>query len=92
MPVADAQKTVWKDPLTGETFVIDNRTGNSYPQNTHFTANPDGSTEASSKRRTLPTPQLTTEANNNNTSDTPNWLREALQVCFVPTSDVGLHH
>ncbi|KAF8559172.1 hypothetical protein OG21DRAFT_1403956 [Imleria badia] len=81
-PVADAQKTVWKDPLTGETFVIDNRTGNSYPQNTRFTVSADGSTESRSKRRTLVAPQLTAEADNNNTGGdhTPNWLREALQA------------
>ncbi|KAG6378611.1 carboxyl transferase domain-containing protein [Boletus reticuloceps] len=85
MPMADAQKTVWKDPLTGENFIIDGRTGNSYPQSARFAIDADGSIEASPKRRTLRAPQLTAEENNrseNNTSGnhTPDWLRVALEA------------
>ncbi|KAF8450650.1 hypothetical protein L210DRAFT_3639716 [Boletus edulis BED1] len=85
MPMADAQKTVWKDPLTGENFIIDGRTGNSYPQSTRFAIDADGSIEASSKRRTLRAPQLTAEENIRSENDTsgnhtPDWLREALEA------------
>lgn len=96
MPVADAKKTIWKDPLTRETFIIDNRTGSSYPQSTAFPVDADGPIEATSKRRTLRAPQLTAEENNHSKSNTdgdhmPIWLREALQVCFLPPHRVLDH-
>lgn len=85
--MADAQKTVWKDPLTGETFIIDNRTGNSYPESARFTVGADGPIETGSKRRTLRAPQVTADENNRNKNNgedqIPNWLRNALQVCFL---------
>lgn len=86
VPVADTQGTVWEDPTT---FIINNRTGNSYPQSAPFAVGTDGPIEASAKRRTLRIPHLTAEENSYNKNDTggehiPNWLREALQVCFLP--------
>ncbi|KAI9574792.1 hypothetical protein HD554DRAFT_2050106 [Boletus coccyginus] len=85
VPVADAQKTVWKDPLTGETFIIDNRTGNSYPESAHFTVGADGPIETGSKRRTLRAPQVTADENSRNKNNVgedqiPNWLQNALQA------------
>lgn len=89
MPVADAKKTIWKDPQTRETFVIDNRTGDSYPQSDRLAVDADVPIEATSKRRTLRAPQLTAEEDNHSKSNIggdhmPDWLREALQVCFLP--------
>lgn len=88
MSVAGAQKTAWKDPSTGETFIIDGRTGNFYPRSACFTVGVDEPIGANLKRRTLRLPQLTTEENDwdkNNTCEghTPDWLREALQVRFL---------
>ena len=83
-------KTARKDPLTRESFIIGSRTGNSYPQRSRCTVGTGGPIEVSSKRRTLQTPELVTGENtNNNKNNTdgdhmPDWLREALQVCFLP--------
>ncbi|KAF8138352.1 hypothetical protein EV363DRAFT_1155488, partial [Boletus edulis] len=90
-PRESAHMTVWKDPLTGENFIIDGRTGNSYPQSTRFAIDADGSIEASSKRRTLRAPQLTAEENIRSENDTsgnhtPDWLREALEAAECRSS------
>ncbi|KAG9317349.1 hypothetical protein JVU11DRAFT_1548 [Chiua virens] len=86
IPVIDAQKSVWKDPSTGERFILDNRTGNSYHLSTDFTVDRDRneSIGATSGRRTLQIPRLIAEescCNIDNTGDpVPIWLQEALQA------------
>ncbi|KAI0751023.1 hypothetical protein C8Q80DRAFT_1099789 [Daedaleopsis nitida] len=66
---------VWTDPMTGETFVIDARTGSSHPQHaptaaaTHSSAAPIEST-----RRTLNTRTAAIAA------QTPPWLAAALEA------------
>ncbi|KAH0839814.1 hypothetical protein J3R83DRAFT_760 [Lanmaoa asiatica] len=89
MLVADAQGTLWEDPSTGETFIIDNRTGNSDPESACFTVDTDGPIETGSKRRTLRTPQLIAERtkNNNGGDHMPYWLREALQAYYSQAND-----
>lgn len=94
---AGAQGKVWENLSTGETFTIDNRTGNSYHSSPRFTVG-TGPVEGRAKRRTMQTPRLITEENDqdkNNTGEDhiPNWLREALQVCFsTPTPRAGPRH
>ncbi|KAF9226706.1 hypothetical protein BS17DRAFT_865354 [Gyrodon lividus] len=84
---ANTQKTVWKDPATGETFIIDNRTGNSYPQTAPCAVGADGPIEISSQRRTLRASHLTAKGNSRGQSENaigankvPDWLKEALEA------------
>lgn len=95
MSLADARETIWKDPSTRETFIIDNRTGNSYPQRARFTAATDDSIESSSKRRTLRTPHPTSETNKNDAGTIdpiPEWLQEALEVTLFTPPHLVLYY
>ncbi|KIL00522.1 hypothetical protein PAXRUDRAFT_129656 [Paxillus rubicundulus Ve08.2h10] len=80
--LTDHCKTVWKDPVTGETFIIDNRTGNSRPQTATRAVRADEPIEVSSQRRTLRA-SLITKGNESEDAvsgdEMPNWLQEALE-------------
>ncbi|KIJ20390.1 hypothetical protein PAXINDRAFT_108421 [Paxillus involutus ATCC 200175] len=82
IPDANKQETVWKDPVTGETFIIDNRTGNSRPQTATRAVGADGPIKVSSRRRTLRA-SLTAKGNESENAvsgdEMPNWLQEALE-------------
>lgn len=79
MPVADvAQMTLCNNPSTS---AIDNRTANFRSHSPRHAVRSDTLIQTSSNRRTL---QLITENNSQDGDQLPNWLREALQVCFVP--------
>ncbi|RPD66940.1 hypothetical protein L226DRAFT_529339 [Lentinus tigrinus ALCF2SS1-7] len=72
----DASDILWTDPATGETFVIDPRTGNSYPQ-----VAPAGPTQddtsaqpVARSRRSLGT------LGRGSARDAPAWMTEALQA------------
>lgn len=72
----DAPDILWKDPATGETFVVDARTGNSYPQNAAAgSSNQDTSgTPVPRTRRSLG------ERDSARTATAPAWIAEALQA------------
>ncbi|KAG0709891.1 hypothetical protein DFH29DRAFT_19205 [Suillus ampliporus] len=75
--------TVWKDPVTGETFIVDARTGNSYSQNLRHKI--DGMSTASMSRISR-IPHLPKKAKNPGQGvcsdpardSMPDWLQEAL--------------
>ena len=70
----DGSDILWKDPATGEVFVVDARTGNSYPQNTPSSGNHPNATTSFHPRRSLAI------HNAELTQPTPYWLAEALQA------------
>ncbi|KAM5535475.1 hypothetical protein V8D89_010812, partial [Ganoderma adspersum] len=72
----EAPDILWKDPATGETFVVDARTGNSYPQNAAAgSSNHDTSgTPVPRMRRSLG------ERYSVGTATAPAWIAEALQA------------
>ncbi|KIJ69942.1 hypothetical protein HYDPIDRAFT_23098 [Hydnomerulius pinastri MD-312] len=81
------QKVVWKDPATGETFIIDPRTGNSYPQSAPRAVGVTAPFEASAKRQTLHSSHLTAKQRSPGGSEdtrsgdnVPDWLQEALKA------------
>ena len=86
----DGDTIIWKDPTTGETFVVDTRTGNSYPQETPLI----NGHEQGVKRRTLQASEwlkkdkdpcsIEDVAEDNRTM--PNWLQQALGVRGVSIS------
>ncbi|KAI0650516.1 hypothetical protein C8Q79DRAFT_390579 [Trametes meyenii] len=79
--VADGGKDVlWIDPATGERFIIDARTGNSYPQvaPTAPTAEDTSAKAALRARRSLY--PWAPEKSATNTVMTPAWISEALQA------------
>ncbi|PIL37355.1 hypothetical protein GSI_01048 [Ganoderma sinense ZZ0214-1] len=72
----EATDILWKDPATGETFVVDARTGNSYPQNA-----PAGSSTQDASG--TPVPRLRRslgERDSARTGTVPAWMAEALQA------------
>ncbi|KAH7887522.1 hypothetical protein F5I97DRAFT_1861022 [Phlebopus sp. FC_14] len=84
---SNATRKVWQDPATGEAFIIDPRTGNSYPQCTPRAVGASGPNGASPKQQTLGTLHLIPMRNNvaesGNTANeeaAPDWLQEALQA------------
>ena len=88
---------IWKDPTTGETFAVDTRTGNSYPQETSlFNGHEQGI-----KRRTLRVSEwlkkgkdpCSIEDVTKENKIIPNWLQQALEVRGVFISfSVNLMH
>ncbi|KAH7930648.1 hypothetical protein BV22DRAFT_1124687 [Leucogyrophana mollusca] len=82
----DAQKTVWRDPVTGEAFIVDPRTGNSYPQTRSTPANRDFNASGGSMRRTLGGPLWSKKDKDLGHSvdsatgqeNMPTWLQDAL--------------
>ncbi|KAI1796165.1 hypothetical protein LXA43DRAFT_988663 [Ganoderma leucocontextum] len=76
--VGEAKETpdiLWKDPATGETFVIDARTGNSYPQHAPAgSPSQDASGTHPRVRRSLG------ERDSARTAAVPAWIAEALQA------------
>lgn len=81
------QTTVWKDPETGETFIVDARSGNSYSQNSRHKVS---ETNTASMNRVTRTPRHVLKnnrdpgqggASSGPTRDSmPDWLSEALSV------------
>ncbi|CAL1700488.1 unnamed protein product [Somion occarium] len=75
MSEGEDDKLIWTDPHTGSKFVVDKRTGNSYPfkqpspQDDHHE---DDIPKASRMRRTLQT--------SDTSFDTPDWIRKALST------------
>ncbi|KAF9238762.1 hypothetical protein BU15DRAFT_88220 [Melanogaster broomeanus] len=81
---SNLHKTVWKDPATGETFIIDNRTGNSHPQTAPSAVGTDGPIEVSSQRRTLRASHLTAQGKHHDESENTVYFRkEDLQKARV---------
>ncbi|KAI0331238.1 hypothetical protein GY45DRAFT_1322484 [Cubamyces sp. BRFM 1775] len=76
-PGEDAPDILWKDPATGERFIIDARTGNSYPQYTPPTLLDENHPEkpAARGRMTLGTP-----ASSSAPTNAPRWIAEALSA------------
>jgi hypothetical protein len=82
--VIDGDTIIWKDPTTRETFIVDTRTGNSYPQEAPVV---DGN-GLSVKRRTLQTSEWLKKTKDpcsiedvaEDNRAMPNWLQQALQV------------
>lgn len=74
----------WTDPKTGQIFIVDTRTGNSYPK--HPNGRPD---EQLFPEQLLPTrrqrllPALLAQrpgTDQNDNGDMPDWIRKALEV------------
>ncbi|KAJ3975254.1 hypothetical protein EV361DRAFT_889995 [Lentinula raphanica] len=75
---------VWTDPHTGETFIIDIRTGNSRPQTQHRFAIEDDNdysrrTEVLRQRRTLSLPN-SGSVDKSRIGPAPEWIQEALEA------------
>ncbi|PSR93789.1 hypothetical protein PHLCEN_2v4684 [Hermanssonia centrifuga] len=72
----EEDSVLWRDPRTGETFVIDNRTGNSYPAHTppDLYHSPNAG-ESSMARRTLGRTTSTIPR-----EEPPAWIQEALEA------------
>lgn len=66
---------IWTNPLTGETYVVDKRTGNSYSTNAERKGD---DTSDGQHRRTLNT--VFQQDFEDNGSETPTWLQAALLV------------
>jgi hypothetical protein len=82
----------WKDAVTGEHFLIDSRTGHSYPQTqywAHQLGTVDSGFNCGEGRRTLRKGAASTMAKSHSTNSTlPEWLERALQVRFTRDSSV----
>lgn len=79
--------TIWNDPSTGETFIIDLRTGNSYPQNVPCGVSANGPVRIRSKGNTIrDSPSMIEDMTTGQgdvisaKDEAPNWLQEALQA------------
>lgn len=70
-------KVTWTDPRTGIKYIVDRRTGNSYPYGSHPNekGDQDETPHALQTRRTI---QPTDDP-----FDTPDWIRTALDVRVV---------
>ncbi|KAG6885598.1 hypothetical protein C0993_012345 [Termitomyces sp. T159_Od127] len=70
----------WTDPQTGETFIVDSRTGNSYPQTEESSGEVGFTGVDRCPRRTIPcrTDVIGTQ-NNTDKGRPPEWLQKALQ-------------
>lgn len=71
----------WTDPRSGITYVVDRRTGNTYPANAEY-----GNASADMRphtRRTLPATPLATQVPSETAVETPAWIKQALEVCFL---------
>lgn len=74
-------KIQWRDPSTGVRYLIDSRTGNSYPADDgHRHDDEDPEERALLRRRTLAPGKARGPAVIN---ETPAWLTEALKVCTL---------
>jgi len=77
-------KANWEDPSNGQTFVINQRTGNSYPRLRGVgNVEPIGISSSSLMRGNI---TLREGENTNEGDDVPGWLQEALEVRSHPTS------
>ncbi|TFY59415.1 hypothetical protein EVJ58_g5791 [Rhodofomes roseus] len=70
---AEGLETTWTDPATGEIFIVDNRTGNSYPVNARMAEETD---EAPQGRRLV----RTVGRSRANMAEMPDWIRNALET------------
>jgi len=85
---APGVEIVWQDPATGESFVIDSRTENSFCQIGHDPRqsrieDPQFTNVDREARRTLgkqKTNNMAIMTNSSNHADVPAWLERALQV------------
>lgn len=68
-----SQDIIWTNPATGETFVVDQQTGNSYSQNQDISTE----SEEMQGRRTLGAQARST------TDKVPEWIRVALEVRYL---------
>ncbi|KZT71436.1 hypothetical protein DAEQUDRAFT_666030 [Daedalea quercina L-15889] len=82
----ESTEVIWIDPATGERFVVDTRTGNSYPINSRAMEEKD---EGAQHRRILPTTTQAARTRN----DMPDWIRNALEAYAQswPTSSQPRH-
>ncbi|KIO12562.1 hypothetical protein M404DRAFT_12760 [Pisolithus tinctorius Marx 270] len=78
--------TIWTDPSTGETFIIDLGTGNSYPQNVPCGVSANGPVRIRSMGNTIrDSPSMIEDMTTGQgdvisaKDEAPNWLQEALQ-------------
>ncbi|KAG6877215.1 hypothetical protein C0992_010608 [Termitomyces sp. T32_za158] len=80
----------WVDPQTGETFVVDSRTGNSYPQAEASSEDVDGTGTLRDRclRRTIPCSAGVTGT----TDKAPEWLQKALQVSRLSLVQFALQY
>ncbi|KAG6854336.1 hypothetical protein C0991_007841 [Blastosporella zonata] len=81
-PDDDAQDITWTDPRTGETFLVDPRTGNSHLQAGPPPGDGDLTWDVKEKRRTIRSCADPVAGKENSASqiDTPEWLKKALQA------------
>ena len=79
------EEVLWTDPHTGVTFLVDQRTGNSYPVKNQDDEDVKGVSSVSSRRTLAPRPS-TAQMNLNLDSralaqeETPSWIHAALGV------------
>ncbi|GLB34064.1 putative mutL C terminal dimerisation domain contatining protein [Lyophyllum shimeji] len=78
----DARDIAWLDPNTGETFIVDSRTGNSHPQAEPPPGNGGGWIDNYLRRRTIPccTNSAAEDGKIAAESRVPEWLQKALQA------------
>lgn len=80
---------MWTDSATGEQFVIDSRTGNSFYQTgKHHGENEKTGFTREEGRRTLRQQEITNAAlvsTEPGEKKLPMWLEKALEVCLVPS-------
>ncbi|KAJ3981747.1 hypothetical protein F5890DRAFT_1533745 [Lentinula detonsa] len=79
----DMNELVWTDPNTGETFIVDARTGNSRPQTQPRLAIEDldenGQSQVLRQRRTLSLPNIGS-VDKSRIGPAPEWIQEALEA------------
>jgi hypothetical protein len=84
----EGDEIIWTDPNTGEAFVVNRRTGNSYPQTkppcSHKEDTDDSRLHKSTQRRTIPQlPQAKDpdfSGGSNEKVAIPKWIQSALEV------------
>ncbi|KAL4076208.1 hypothetical protein J3A83DRAFT_4225587 [Scleroderma citrinum] len=82
-PTETLEETNWEDPSTGETFVINQRTGNSYTRNGPRgvgTAEPNRTSSGRPRGLTIENTPSRQGENTNNKNEVPDWLQEALEA------------
>ncbi|PCH40853.1 hypothetical protein WOLCODRAFT_99424 [Wolfiporia cocos MD-104 SS10] len=78
----DSAHLVWTDPATGEAFMVDRRTGNSYPVHEQSPLEQgDSSASWTQRRRTLaPSSRQEGRMTGESVKDIPDWIRDALDT------------
>jgi len=81
----ESDEVVWKDPTTGECFMVDQRTGNSYPRTMSSVNRKTGELDRvlESSRRTLSRTLDCAHQTGEEPLSVPGWIEDALQVCVV---------